>query len=59
MALGQWRALVWPWTEKKGKTGICFLSDLLEPVTGRRKDEARYSLSCFHFSVARVCAWRF
>lgn len=34
-------ALVWCWTETKGTTGICFLRELLEPFTGRRKDEAR------------------
>lgn len=55
MASGLWCAAVFPWPEKKGTTGICFLGEnaLLEPVTGRRKDEPRYSLKgdCFSFPL--------
>lgn len=29
---------------------------LLEPVTRRRKEEARYSLKCYHFSFAGISA---
>lgn len=39
MASGHWCAAVFPWPEKKGTTGICFLGEnaSLEPVTGRSK----------------------
>ncbi len=32
---------------------------LLEPVAGRRKDEARYSLKCYRFSFTGIRAGRF